>query len=273
MARFLTQQLSFGWTDSSCEPDRRPVVPATILEQPHALGASGFADPRVLVEGEGLPEEALTTMNAGAVGNAGTTKEGRCSPPMADEHDLADTLGHVTALESRGAALQRGSAGRGDLPCSLHRAHFRGSIGLQGGLAWLDRRQQTCRSSSLASSAQKSARRLRPREGPAHPQRDRLVGRLTWGLPRDSSFFRQRQDVQARPLALGARHSEKLLSQRAPLLAKQRSNGQAVDPEEMRQRLMENSASIDPAAQPTLEAFDRTRRSGDVSITWDVAPA
>jgi S-DNA-T family DNA segregation ATPase FtsK/SpoIIIE len=89
------------------------------------------------------------------------------------------------------------------------------------------------------------------------------------GLPRDSSFFASAK-TYSQAVGPWRKAFEKLLAQRAPLLAKQRSNGQPIDPEEMRQRMIENSASIDPAAQPTLEAFINAPL-GDDSITWDVA--
>ncbi|MBK6638415.1 MAG: hypothetical protein IPG34_12575 [Rhodocyclaceae bacterium] len=89
------------------------------------------------------------------------------------------------------------------------------------------------------------------------------------GLPRDSSFFASAK-TYGQAIGPWRKAFEKLLTQRAPLLAKQRSNGQPIDPEEMHQRLIENSESIDAAAQPTLEAFINAPM-GDDSITWDVA--
>jgi S-DNA-T family DNA segregation ATPase FtsK/SpoIIIE len=46
-----------------------------ILNKPTLSAQVELQIPASLVEGEGLPEEALTTMNAGAVRNAGTTRE------------------------------------------------------------------------------------------------------------------------------------------------------------------------------------------------------
>ena len=71
-----------------------------ILSNPTLSAQVDLQIPASLVEGEGLPEEALTTMNAGAVRNAGTTKEALLTA-NGNEHNLADTLGHVTALGAK----------------------------------------------------------------------------------------------------------------------------------------------------------------------------
>ena len=71
-----------------------------IMSNPTLSAQVDLQIPAALVEGEGLPEQALTTMNAGAVRNAGTTKEALLTA-NGNEHNLADTLGHVTALGAK----------------------------------------------------------------------------------------------------------------------------------------------------------------------------
>lgn len=222
--------------------------------------------PESLVEGEGLPEEALTTMNAGAVRNAGTTKEALLTA-NGNEHNLADTLGHVTALGAK--ELRANEDAWVEATCHVSaiaptledRAVFKSA--LRGLISVTDlsliQLGQFC---SKISEASLPARGL--------PIRNAIGWSLPYvGLPRDSSFFASAK-TYGQAIGPWRKAFEKLLTQRAPLLAKQRSNGQPIDPEDMRQRLIENSDAIDAAAQPTLEAFINAPM-GDDSITWDVA--
>ena len=71
-----------------------------ILANPALSSRVDLRIPASLVDGQGLPEEALTAQNAGAVRNAGTTKEALLTA-NGNEHNLADTLGHVTALGAK----------------------------------------------------------------------------------------------------------------------------------------------------------------------------
>lgn len=237
-----------------------------ILSNPTLSAQVDLQIPASLVEGEGLPEEALTTMNAGAVRNAGTTKEALLTA-NGNEHNLADTLGHVTALGAK--ELRANEDAWVEATChvasiaptfedrSVFKSALRGLISVTD--LSLIQLGEFC---SKISEASLPARGL--------PIRNAIGWSLPYvGLPRDSSLFASAK-TYGQAIGPWRKAFEKLLTQRAPLLAKQRSNGQPIDPEEMRQRLIENSDAIDAAAQPTLEAFINAPM-GDDSITWDVA--
>lgn len=237
-----------------------------ILSNPVLAVQVDLQIPSALVAGEGLPEEALTSMNAGAVRNAGTTKEALLTA-NGNEHNLADTLGHVTALGAK--ELRSNEDAWVEATCHVasiaptweDRAVFKSA--LRGLISVTDLSLiQLGEFCSKISEASHPSRGL--------PIRDAIGWSLPYvGLPRDSSFFSNAK-TYGQAVVPWRKAFEKLLTQRAPLLAKQRSNGQPLDPEEMRQRLIENSDAIDPAAQPTLEAFINAPM-GDDSATWDVA--
>jgi len=75
-------------------------VVKAILANPELSARVELRIPSALVEGEGLPESVLTTQNAGAVRNSETAKEALLTA-NGNEHNLADTLGHVTAWGPR----------------------------------------------------------------------------------------------------------------------------------------------------------------------------
>lgn len=237
-----------------------------ILSNPTLSAQVDLQIPASLVEGEGLPADALTTMNAGAVRNAGTTKEALLTA-NGNEHNLADTLGHVAALGAK--ELRANEDAWVEATCHVasiaptfdDRAVFKSA--LKGLISVTDlsliQLGEFCLKISEASMP---ARGL--------PIRNAIGWSLPYvGLPRDSSFFASAK-TYGQAIGPWRKAFEKLLTQRAPLLARQRSNGQPIDPEEMRQRLIENSDKIDAAAQPTLDAFINAP-VGDDSITWDVA--
>ena len=68
-----------------------------VVANPELSARVDLRIPAGLVEGQGLPDSALTDENAGAVRNAGTDKEALLTA-NGNEHNLADTLGHVTAI-------------------------------------------------------------------------------------------------------------------------------------------------------------------------------
>ncbi len=237
-----------------------------ILSNPTLSAQVDLQIPASLVEGEGLPEEALTNMNAGAVRNAGTAKEALLTA-NGNEHNLADTLEHVTALGAK--ELRANEDAWVEATCHVaaiaptfeDRSVFRSA--LKGLISVTDLSLiQLGEFCSKIGEASLPARGL--------PIRNAIGWSLPYvGLPRDSSFFASAK-TYGQAIGPWRKAFEKLLTQRAPLLAKQRSNGQPIDPEEMRQRLIENTDAIDAAAQPTLEAFINAPM-GDDSITWDVA--
>ena len=237
-----------------------------ILSNPVLSAQVDLQIPSALVEGEGLPEEALTSMNAGAVRNAGTTKEALLTA-NGNEHNLADTLGHVTALGAK--ELRADEDAWVEATCHVatiaptyeDRSVFKSA--LKGLISVTDLSLiQLGEFCSKISEASLPARGL--------PIRNAIGWALPYmGLPRDTSFFANAK-TYGQSVVPWRKAFEKLLTQRAPLLSRQRANGQPLDPDEMRQRLIENSDAIDPAAQPTLEAFINAPL-GDDSTTWDVA--
>lgn len=237
-----------------------------ILNNPVLSAQVDLQIPSALVDGQGLPEEALTALNAGAVRNAGTTKEALLTA-NGNEHNLADTLGHVTALGAK--ELRANEDAWVEATCHVasiaptyeDRSVFKSA--LKGLIAVTD-----LSLIQLGEFCAKISEASLPSRGLAI--RDAIGWSLPFvGLPRDTSYF---SNAKTYGQAIGPwrKAFEKLITQRAPLLAKQRSNGQPLDPEEMRQRLLENTASIDPAAQPTLEAFINAPMSDD-SSSWAVA--
>lgn len=221
-----------------------------ILANPDLAARVDLRIPASLVEGQGLPEEALTAQNAGAVRNAGTTKEALLTA-NGNEHNLADTLGHVTALGAKefranedvwvGATCHVA----GIAPTPDDRAVFRAALkGLMG-------------ASELALSQLGDYCALISEATSAHglPIRDAIGWALPYaGLPRDTSLF---SNAKTYGPAVGPwrKAFEKLFVSRAPLLGRLRPNGQPLDPEEMRQRLEENAGSIADGARASLEAF------------------
>lgn len=237
-----------------------------ILGNPTLSAQVDLQIPGALVDGEGLPEEALTTMNAGAVRNAGTTKESLLTA-NGNEHNLADTLGHVTALGAKelraneDAWVEATCHVASIAPTHEDRAVFKSA--LKGLISVTD-----LSLIQLGEFCSKIGEASLPSRG--LPIRNAIGWSLPYvGLPRDSSFFASAK-TYGQAVVPWRKAFEKLLTQRAPLLAKQRSNGQPIDPEEMRQRLIENSDKINAAAQPTLEAFINAP-VGDDAIASDVA--
>lgn len=237
-----------------------------ILGNPQLSSQVDLQIPSALVVGEGLPEEALTSLNAGAVRNAGTTKEALLTA-NGNEHNLADTLGHVTALGAKelraneDAWVEATCHVASIAPTPEDRAVFKAA--LRGLIAVTD-----LSLIQLGEFCAKISEASQPSRG--HPIRDAIGWALPFvGLPRDTSFFSNAK-TYGQAVAPWRKAFDKLYTQRAPLLARQRSNGQPLDPDEMRQRLTENAASIDQAAQVTLEEFINAPMGDDASA-WDLA--
>lgn len=237
-----------------------------ILNNPVLSAQVELQIPSALVDGQGLPEEALTALNAGAVRNAGTTKEALLTA-NGNEHNLADTLGHVTALGAK--ELRANEDAWVEATCHVasiaptyeDRSVFKSA--LKGLIAITDlsliQLSEFCAKISEASL---------PSRGLAI--RDAIGWSLPFvGLPRDTSYF-SNPKTYGQAIGPWRKAFDKLMMQRAPLLVKQRSNGQPLDQEEMFQRLIENFAAIDPAAQPILEAFIKAPAGDDASY-WAVA--
>lgn len=223
--------------------------------------------PEALVEGQGLPPEALIQHNAGFVRNNAVTSKEAILTANGNEHNLADTLGHVTALGAK--ELRANEEAWVDATCHV------------AGMAPVPEDRQVFRSAlkGLISASDLSLVQLG--DFCAHvteamsaarglPIRDAIGWSLPKvGLPRDTSFFSNARTY-------GTAHNpwrkafEKLFAHRAPLLLRLRPNGQPLDPEEMRQRLVDNAADITDAARVALDAFINAPM-GDNQPAVDVA--
>ena len=221
-----------------------------ILDNPDLAARVDLKIPEPLVKDEGLPPEALTQMNAGEVRNSGTTKEALLTA-NGNEHNLADTLGHVTALGAKEFRSHEESWVEatchvaGIAPTPEDRAVFRAALrGLMGASELsLNQLGEFCALAGEATTAH------------GHPIRDAIGWALPYvGLPRDTSFFSSSKTYGA-AVAPWRKVFEKLFANRFPLLSKMRPNGQPLDPEELRQRLDENAEAIQDHAREVLLAF------------------
>lgn len=223
--------------------------------------------PEALVEGQGLPPEALIQHNAGFVRNNAETSKEAILTANGNEHNLADTLGHVTALGAK--ELRANEEAWVDATChvagiapvpddrQVFRAALKGLISAND--LSLVQLGDFC---SRVTEAMSSARGL--------PIRDAIGWSLPEvGLPRDTSFFANTR-TYGTPFKPWKKAFEKLFAHRAPLLLRLRPNGQPLDPDEMRQRLEDNAADITDAARVALEAFINAPM-GDSRPAADVA--
>lgn len=236
-----------------------------ILANPDLSAKVDLRIPSALVEGLGLPESALTSLNAGAVRNAGTDKEALLTA-NGNEHNLADTLGHVTALGAKelrsneDAWVEATCHVSGIAPTPEDRNVFKAA--LRGLIAASDlsliQLGDFCSTVSEAISAR------------GHPIRDAIGWALPFvGLPRDTSFF---ANTKTYGTASGPwrKAFEKLISNRAPFLSRLRANGQPLDVEEMTARFEEHGADIKDNVRPILEAFI-SAPMGDEATAAEVA--
>lgn len=242
-----------------------------ILASPDLSSKIDLKIPSALVEGLGLPEAALTTQNAGAVRNAGTDKQALLTA-NGSEHNLADTLEHVTALGAKelranaDAWMEASCHVSGIAPTLEDRHIFVGA--LKGLVAASDLSLIQLGEFCWKISEGISIRGL--------PIRDAVGWALPHvGLPRDSSFFANAKTYGS---ASGPwrKAFEKLISSRAPFLHKLKPTGQPLDAEEMSARLEEHSESIQDHVVPLLLAFikapigDQATASELARLEWEM---
>lgn len=208
--------------------------------------------PEALVEGQGLPPEALIQHNAGFVRNNAQTAKEAILTANGNEHNLADTLGHVTALGAK--ELRANEEAWVDATCHV------------AGMAPVPEDRQVFRSALKGLIAATDLSLVQLGDFCAHiteamsttrglPIRDAIGWSLPKvGLPRDTSFFASAR-IYGASYKPWQKAFEKLFTHRAPLLLRLRPNGQPLDPDEMRQRLLDNSADISDAARVALDAF------------------
>ncbi len=221
-----------------------------ILADPYLREQIDVQIPEVLVVGHGLPPEALTSHNAGAVRNVGTNKAALLTA-NGNEPNISDTLGHVTALGSQ--------------EFRAHEDAWADATVRTTALALTpdDRRVFQAALSGLMAVADPSLFQLG--DFCAHvseasrtkglPIRESLGWALPWmDLPRDTSLFANARTFGT-TLAPWRKAFQKLLSERAPLLFKQRKTGQLIDADDIRERFDSNRDAIAKGAHDTIEAF------------------
>jgi DNA segregation ATPase FtsK/SpoIIIE, S-DNA-T family len=227
--------------------------------------------PRMLVDGENLPEAALTLMNAGAVRNAGTKKEALLTA-NGNEQGLSDTLGYVTALGAKELRAYEEAWVEATCHVASLAPTFEDRKVFQSALKGLVSVTDMSLI-QLGEFCSKIAEASHPSKG--------LPIRLAIGwslpcvdLPRDTAFFGNDKNY-GQQVGPWRKAFEKLYQNRSPLLARQRPNGQPIDPEDMRQRFEENIAAIPDAARVVLEAFinaapgDKDTASALAELEWE----
>ena len=229
-----------------------------ILANPDLREKIDVRIPESLVRGEGLPDEALTTQNAGAVRNAGTLKEALLTA-NGNESNLADTLGHVTGLgakELRAAqdAWVDAACHVGGIAPTLDDRHIFQSA-LKGLVGASDL--------SLIQLGDFCAMVTEAIATRGYPIREAIGFSLPCvSLPRDTSFFSNAK-TYAQTVGPWRKAFEKLFVNRAPLLQRLHANGLPLDAEDMKARMQENEANIPEAARVALDAFINAPQGDD----------
>ncbi|MGL4915221.1 MAG: FtsK/SpoIIIE domain-containing protein [Aeromonas allosaccharophila] len=226
-------------------------VARAILANPDLSDHVDLMIPGTLVEGQGLPSEILISHNAGYVRNNAVTAKTAILTANGNEHNLADTLGHVMAIGAKEirtdsepwveATLHAG----GLSPVSEDRAVFHAALGglLSSSELSLVQLSEFC--SDIVEAISMRGLPIRDAIGFALPKA---------GLPRDSSFFSNAK-IYATTRKPWQNAFAKLFTQRAPLLKKLRQNGQPLDDEELVERIEANAAEINEGALQALMAF------------------
>lgn len=226
-------------------------VARSILANPDLLAKVDLKIPEALVEGQGLPPEVLIPHNAGFVRNNAETIKAAILTANGNEHNLADTLGHVMAIGAKEMRsdpevwVEASLHARGIAPVPEDRLVFRVALAglLESSELSLVQLSEFC--SEVVEAIATRGLPIRDAVGFALPR---------VGLPRDSTYF-----SNAKTFATSTKPWQKaflkLYAQRAPLLKKLRQNGQPLDEEELRERIEANAASIDEGALQALEAF------------------
>lgn len=226
-------------------------VARAILANPNLLAQVDLMIPEALVEGQGLQPEILIPHNAGYVRNNAITAKAAILTANGNEHNLADTLGHVMTIGAKEmradpepwveATLHVG----GIAPVLDDRAVFHAALGglLASSELSLVQLGEFC--SAIVEAISTRGLPIRDAVGFALP---------CAGLPRDSSFFSNAKTFAASRKPWHKAFA-KLFAQRAPLLKKLRQNGQPLDSEELSERIEANAAEISEAARQALDAF------------------
>ena len=207
--------------------------------------------PAALAEGQGLPPEILIQENACYVRNNADTEKEAILTASGSEHNLSDTLAHVTPIGAKemraeaqpwvDAALLTG----GLSPVADDRAVFQAAIAGLLGATELSLVQLGEFCSEIVEAISTRGMPIRDAVGYALPRAD---------LPRDSGYF---SNARSFATARGPWQKAfgKLFDQRAPLLKKLRQNGQPLDQDELTERIEANANEIAEGARQALVAF------------------
>ena len=241
-------------------------IARAVLASPELSAKVDLMIPETLVEGQGLPAETLIPHNAGFVRNNAETAKAAILTANGNEHNLADTLGHVMAIGAKEmradselwveAALYAGSVS----PVPDDRVVFQAAISGLLSSSELSLVQLSDFCSEIIEAMSTRGLPIRDAVGYALPE---------VGLPRDSSFF-----TNAKTFAASRKPWQKafvkLFAQRAPLLKKLRPNGQPLDAEELQERITEHASEIADGAREALQAFVATP-AGDLDSAAELA--
>ncbi|TFW17704.1 FtsK/SpoIIIE domain-containing protein [Duganella callida] len=241
-------------------------IARAILANPNLISRVDLMIPEALVQGQGLPSEILISHNAGYVRNNAETSKTSILTANGNEHNLADTLGHVMAIGAKEmradpepwveATLYAG----GLSPVPDDRAVFLAALGglLTSSDLSLIQLSEFC--GDIVEAISTRGLPIRDAIGFALPRA---------GLPRDSSFFSNAKTFAATRKPWQKAFA-KLFTQRAPLLKKLRQNGQPLDPDELMERIEANAADISEGARQALEAFSAAP-AGDFEAAANLA--
>ena len=222
--------------------------------------------PEALVLGQGLPAEVLIPHNAGYVRNNAVTAKASILTANGNEHNLADTLGHVMAIGAKEMRadpepwVEAALHAKGLSPVPDDRAVFHAALGGLLASTELSVVQLGEFCSDIVEAMATRGLPIRDAVGFALPR---------VGLPRDSTHFSNPRTFVATRKPWQKAFA-KLLTQRAPLLKKLRQNGQPLDHEDLLERIEANAAEIAEGARQALEAF-ATAPAGDQEVAGALA--
>lgn len=232
-------------------PSQVASVARSVMSKPDLVARMDLMIPEALVVGQGLPPEILIQQNAGFVRNNAETEKEAILTASGSEHNLTDTLAHVTPIGAKemrldaqpwvDAALYTG----GLSPVAEDRVVFQAAIAglLNATEPSLVQLGEFC--AEIVEAISVRGLPIRVAVGYALPKA---------GLPRDSGHF---SNAKTFGTSRGPWHKAfvKLLAQRAPLLRKLRQNGQPLDAEELIERIEANVSDITDGAREALMAF------------------
>jgi len=205
--------------------------------------------PRVLVEGESLPENVLINENAASVRNQSI--DNLILLTASSKNDIGDTLAHITivsAKELRSSCEEwvKATCKLGDITLTDEdeKTFIKAFQGMSDAIELsLVQIAEFC--ISVRDAIKLHGYSIRNAIGWSLP---------SIGLPRDTAFFSNAKSFSqsVRPWRSAF---EKLAAHRLPLLKYQKPNGQPLDKAEMEERLKDNKDEIDDEVQVVLTKF------------------